>query len=862
MKEQEEKDENSLIKCQDEKPKLLYPKAPPKNKKLRNDRIIYLSSNLMNLSFIHPELKIHVYSIEILPEIAKDNYLLQRKIYDMVQEPLNKYFSKKSFAGYNLFGVTSNPQIEISVKTKIEEKEYEVKLKKVSSLDFNDIFDNKGINQKKKSFVEKLVKNILLSSKGTIKFGTDRMVLKLGEDTIITSNDRSRIYKGYYTSAQITESGLYLLVLNMNKYVSGKTMLEKINEIRNGNRDASESEIRELIEEYIEDHKTILTSYGSMRAYRIERIDFDKTPLNTSFNCKNQEGRNLTISIMNYYENQYNVRIKDKNQPLLIAEDKLRKRRLLGNEDISQENEKIIYLVPELVYITGIENNKNSRGRRQDILFKTKMDPNQRMREINKIHDLMNSKEPKQYKRRNGEIITNKSSKQLAEEWGIKLGSNLTLKGRELSQPKLIFDKNVTINPKNGLFRPQGLLRGVQIKKESLMCIYDKRDRFEIKKLLGVLFGKAKAKGLKVDINPENVELKVLNYTNNWNDIKNELNKIHFSHSLEMVLVFLNKNLQGYYNRLKEYLINEIKVDSQFIQIQNVSDPKKGGSIMFNIVDQINEKMGGNNYKIDFYDKNLIEDKVYLIIGLESKRVGKDSIDYVLTFTYNNEFNKTQTLPRTCKDIQEEKEKTLNEMLDTAILVLRKKGYAPHPPNYVIVYRQGGNAMQNLKIKNDEVPIFENYFKNKKEKLTPFREQDTKLIYICCNLKGELKFFEEDRDRFKNPPSGLCVDEKVVQKDKYEFYIQPQYVNQGTATPCHFEVLYQDEDKEHPEKNLPIENLENLTFQLCYYYWTWSGAVRVPGVLKLSTTAIDFYGRCLNHKLNLKDQKFVTPGFI
>lgn len=94
----------------------------------------------------------------------------------------------------------------------------------------------------------------------------------------------------------------------------------------------------------------------------------------------------------------------------------------------------------------------------------------------------MNSKEPKQYKRRNGEIITNKSSKQLAQEWGIKLGRNLTLKGRELSQPKFIFDKNVTIYPKNGLFRAQGLLRGVEIKKESLMCIYDKRDRFEIKK--------------------------------------------------------------------------------------------------------------------------------------------------------------------------------------------------------------------------------------------------------------------------------------------------------------------------------------------------------------------------------------------
>lgn len=99
MKEQEEKDENSLIKFQDEKPKLLYPKAPPKNKKLRNDRIISLSSNLMILSFIHPEYKIHLYSIEILPEKAKNNYLLQRKIYDSVQEPLNKYFSKKKLCG-------------------------------------------------------------------------------------------------------------------------------------------------------------------------------------------------------------------------------------------------------------------------------------------------------------------------------------------------------------------------------------------------------------------------------------------------------------------------------------------------------------------------------------------------------------------------------------------------------------------------------------------------------------------------------------------------------------------------------------------------------------------------------------------
>ena len=48
-------------------------------------------------------------------------------------------------------------------------------------------------------------------------------------------------------------------------------------------------------------------------------------------------------------------------------------------------HENIIYLVPELVYITGMENDRNSRGRRQDIISKTKSNPQQRFNEINKF---------------------------------------------------------------------------------------------------------------------------------------------------------------------------------------------------------------------------------------------------------------------------------------------------------------------------------------------------------------------------------------------------------------------------------------------------------------------------------------------
>ena len=839
---------------------ITYAKAPPKNNLLRkDDRIISLTSNLMKLTLKDPLQKVYIYSIEILPELAKDNFTLQKKIYKLIEQKLSPFFNKFTFAGLNLFGSTRDPKDEITIEENVEKTDYKITFKKVGALNFSEITTKQGMDQKKKNFIEKLIKDILLSSKDRVRFGTDRMVLSMDKDNVMRGNDGSTIYKGFFTSAQITEIGLFLLVLNMNKYTSGKTMYEKIYQIMEEGRHhhRNQDEIKQRIEDYIEEHRTVLTIYGSIRAYRIESIDFEKNPMNTSFNIKTQEGMK-TVTIYNYYQQQYRQTIKHKDQPLLIAERKVKDKKLLKNEEDKNKIEDLIYLVPELVLITGIENEAGSKSRRQDIISKTKTSPNQRMNEINKIHDLMNNDTPKQFKK-NGELISTKSSKQLADEWGINLGENLSLEGRVLNQPKLIFN-NKPVIPKNGLFRTEEAYDGVSFTRDNFMYIYNRKDRADFRSIINNLFNKAKMKRIKINVRPDELYSYGFNKAYNWEDIKYELRKINFNPKLRMVMVFLDNNLEHYYNQLKEYLTNTIKVDSQFCQTRRLTDPKRAGSIMFNIVEQINIKMGGINFYID--TNNLIKDKVYLIIGLESKKVGKDSIDYVLTFAYNQRLSRTHTIPRTCKNNAEEISKTLNELLDEAIKGLQKLGHAPHPPEYIIIYRQGGNHLQNVKTSQLEIPIFLGNINQKKEKIESFRRHNTKLIYICCNLKGDLKFFEESKNGYANPPSGLCIDERIVESGKYEFYLQPQFVNQGTATPCHYEVLYQDIDEKNPENNMSIEELENLSFELSFYYWTWSGAVRVPGVLRLSTTAIDYYSRCLNHKLEFEGHKFTTPGFI
>jgi aubergine-like protein len=869
-------DSNAIVKFSN-------PAAPSKNQLLRKtDMVVNLTTNLMKLEISKSEQKLCIYSVSIVPELAKDNYSLYSKIQRQIDNELNKYFTRKCFSGNNLFASSNDPQALINCNAIVENIEYVVTFKKVSQMEISEITDFEGENQRKKSFLEKVIKDILLKNKNTVKFGDDRTIVKIQETNVMYADpnkeDKETIYKGFYTSAQITESGLFLLVLNVNKHVSNITVLEKINNIRNEHKGLPESEIRKVIEEYFITHKTVLTTYGSLRTYRIKSIDFDTNPRKTSFNVKDGD-RIKTISIEEYYKIQYKVTLKNPDQPLLIAERKTKGKKVskiaddksgkektdANNANINQNNteEPIIFLVPELLYTTGTNTETDSKDKRRNIISKTKVDPNKKMEEISKINELMNNNNaPKSYKGKDGKSYPSKTSAEVSKEWGINLGENLTIKGRILPQPKLLYGKNQIVTPNNGNFRSGPTFNGVTLNSNNFVYVYDKRDNSDIRNSLKGLLDKGRSKGLNINSAPGDLHGVSLGNFSNWDDIRRNLNVIEqHANNLQMTVVFLSSHLEKYYSNLKDYFTNVIKIPTQFVVSKKLQDQRRAGSIMFNIVEQINIKMGGTNFYINFYDNILSKGKIYLILGLELRQVNGGEVDFVLTSSTTMNLNKMITTVRKCKNNREEKEKTINELMEMALKGLRQGG-APHPPNYIILYRQGGNYVQNKKIAENEVPMFINFINSKKETIENFKSVNPKFIYVCCNLKGDLKFFEKNNKNCMNPKSGLCVDSHVTQKDKYEFYIQPQYVNQGTATPCHYQVLYEDKDEQDPNNNLKIEQLQLLSFYLSFYYWTWAGAVRVPGALKLATTAMDFFSKHLNSKLLLPEQKFVNPSYI
>lgn len=62
---------------------------------------------------------------------------------------------------------------------------------------------------------------------------------------------------------------------------------------------------------------------------------------------------------------------------------------------------------------------------------------------------------------------------------------------------------------------------------------------------------------------------------------------------------------------------------------------------------------------------------------------------------------------------------------------------------------------------------------------------------------------------------------------RYDFYLVPQHVTQGTVTPTHYVVVYDNTD-------LKSDIIQQLSYKMCHLYYNWTGTVRVPAPCQVS----------------------------
>lgn len=166
----------------------------------------------------------------------------------------------------------------------------------------------------------------------------------------------------------------------------------------------------------------------------------------------------------------------------------------------------------------------------------------------------------------------------------------------------------------------------------------------------------------------------------------------------------------------------------------------------------------------------------------------------------------------------EQLSKTFNVNVMQAIKEYTKVNGAA--PTKVLIYRDGvGDGQIRHVLDHEKGPLERNLKEN-------FGE-DFRFAFIIVNKKTNTRFFTAN-DRGKghsNPEPGTVVDTAITLPERYDFYLVPTSVRQGTVSPTYFNVIYDT-------LGLPAARLQTLTYFLCHGYYNWTDAIAVPAVCK------------------------------
>ena len=227
-----------------------------------------------------------------------------------------------------------------------------------------------------------------------------------------------------------------------------------------------------------------------------------------------------------------------------------------------------------------------------------------------------------------------------------------------------------------------------------------------------------------------------------------------------------------------------------------------------------------------------------MIVGYECSKHGKNQrkfvmtasydINYSLFFTeevvvdYDNNIGPVSSLLRRCLDYFVKK----NNM----------------GPNSIILYRSGVNTTEKEIVLQNEVASICDLLSGNLERSCYKENYKPGVCFNIVNKRTDSKFFEYSNGNTSNPKEGTVIDNEVITPGNFEFYLQPQFVNSGTATPTHFHCIYDT-------SGIPLEILEKITYRMCYYYWNWSGAIREPAALKFAEQANKFSSTYLRNEV-------------
>lgn len=717
------------------------------------------------------------------PPIGIENKFLKDKVFRNLN--IKEKVGANIFTGDACFVIIQDRSFEKTYDYSVEHNHvfYNIKLQntnKTFSIDQNNLSYDMPV---RKMLFELLI-NEVIKANPNIDFDKRIFVRKDQKQVLSYRGGKVSFFPGFTTSIQFILDKAYINVALKNRFLrEDKNCLQIIKEKIQDRYD----------EEQINDHfasKIVKTTY-SKRNYKVQSVNFSKSPANTQIVCGDK-----VLTLVDYYKVSHSVKVVDTKQWLF--------------EVLTRENE-IIYLIPELCLLSGIDDSMiNDRDFMTELAGYTKFTANERVTKTREFPSLLACTKQIEYlNRRDNKNVKLPSSAQLKSNYGINIVNEASeITAYTIKEPVFLSNSKALDKLERQPANINKLTGG------NTLIVYHKSNYSEAEQLLE-LFSKA---GKDLSLALPQVEWEEVS-TLNAPDWVSTANKNYSDYKL-IIFIITNKT-EHLYSAIKRSSLCDKGYISQVVKAENIRHPKKGFAVATKLLQQMNQKCGGNSYVLSLSSD--VKKSNFMIVGVDSSHISGKRTGVAMVATLNSDYTEFYNE----ENIIEERNKeqlvhAVGKFINSAVIEYFKVNKTL--PQGVIIYRQGVSKEQKEYLKHEVANIED--FLSGKTKDSVLRGAAIKYYYVIVNKKTNFKFFEKKGKDYDNPKQGLVVFNGVTEGTFLEFFLQPQFVTQGTATPTHFHVAFGNLDK--------FDLVVDLTYKLCFIYPNWPGPVRVPMVLKLA----------------------------
>ena len=730
--------------------------------------------------------KIYQWDVQFKPDLEKDSREVKNEVFGANRREIIKKIGLFIRTGDIVFTFRESRLKETKLIFALHKK-YEIHLNYINkSMSFDNIDAPDESRFQIFKVINSGIKQIMKNLNYT-EFGRSRKFYDLERKQEVHQGDFILDVKsGYFTSVDLYQNKKPKIMIDCSsRIVRTYSMWEEYLFFKQRGETDLEIEDRYIV------GRNYLASYGNNRVYKIDGIEPKMTP-KSAFPDPNK-----AATFKDYFKKQYGIKIQDENQFLVYS---IRIDKKMENGKLVEKEEKV-HLVPELLKPTGLTDElRNDRTAMQNVAKYTKLFPDMRVQRqedlIKKIFNQVGTD-----KNELGLVIDPKSNK---------------VKGKLLNYPEIKL--KTPMIPDRGNFIIKSPIYDANATLKNWVIIFNAQDSEIADMFAHKLYDCSKSLGVKVE-KPKMVGI---------NGAKGGLSDLEINKVIEkqvganIVLVFLPKsNADRVYKKVKQYCNQHVGVPSQFFTNWSFKFTKniENMSVCSKVLLQMCAKQKMKIWKVQLPVDVNVNGHQTMIVGADVfHRSHHESVTSVVS-SYDKDFcsyfSQTSVQKRKGDD-------TLYDIAEKVRSAARR--YVKenkHPPNLIVVYRDGVGQGQVDSVREKEL---KSLLKGLQEE---FNGKQVKLAYILVTKRLSDRFFiQKGRGDISNPDGGLIIDQDVV-KDGFDFFMVAQQVNQGTATPTNYNFLYNDTD-------LRVESFYEMTYHQCFQYYNWSGPLKVPAVIMMA----------------------------